>query len=702
MIALSYQPVHLTALGRVQAFRDTMAGRRSIRDFDSRPVAREIIDTALAAAVTAPSGANMQPWHFVVITDPVVKRSLREAAEAEEREFYARRATQEWLDALASLGTDWRKPFLETAPVVIAVFEVHRPRPYYAKESVAIATGFLLAALRHAGLATLTHTPSPMRFLNEILGRPPAERPHMLIPVGYPAAGARVPAITRKPISEVVTWVLSVGGIKNMGDVIVERPPALEGFVWTDEEVAAAGLEVTDAAFVTIGGGLASFAVVDMLRVCGVPADRIRVVSPHREPYDTLRYLLHASQVRDTDPLRSDSMSRIGNIWGFPSYAVSRALRSRSLGPLIRVLCEPVAAEFFTPTAAEVYADIDREAARIGWESMLVRGHAGSVRRRAGGGYFVVVGHELIRTENLHIGTGYSGVGYAPEVTEYRERHREYFRVVNAYDVHEHVYEALRRRGGTVIVRGGGITASRVLQRLLDERADIRILHLFRSYHGEPRGPWRFRRPAAEGWAFQAFNFPKAAGAGQLRKPLLRMSADERAAFIKSIGGATTAPRSAWRRQLRGPRKSGRYQAISSSALRIEPASSGRVRVVLDGNAAVEAEFVIDCTGMRFAPADDPLLSSLCGDFGAGVNALGGLGVGPHFEVTGASSGDGSVYASGVIARGGYLAPVDSLWGFSHSAMLICDHLAARGFCKRLGATRSLAGWVRWLLRRAP
>jgi iodotyrosine deiodinase len=198
-------------LVRVREFYTTMAGRRSIRDFSDRPVAREIIETAIAAAATAPSGANLQPWHFVVITDQERKRALREAAEAEESRFYSSRATAEWLRALEPLGTSWRKPFLETAPAVIAVFEVHRgprtPRAYYVKESVSIAVGLVLAAFRQAGVATLTHTPSPMRFLNQLLDRPREERPHMLIPIGYPAAGAEVPDITRKPLADVLTWI---------------------------------------------------------------------------------------------------------------------------------------------------------------------------------------------------------------------------------------------------------------------------------------------------------------------------------------------------------------------------------------------------------------------------------------------------------------------------------------------------------------
>ena len=189
-------------------FAELMSARRSVREFSPEPVPERVLETAIRAAATAPSGANVQPWRFVVVTSPERKRSLREAAEAEEREFYDRRATEEWLSAIAPIGTDWPKPFLEIAPAVIVVFEVHQgpnsPRPYYVKESVGIAVGLLLAALHHAGLATLTHTPSPMRFLNKVCGRPAEERPFLVIPVGYPAGDAVVPDLTRKSLDEVM------------------------------------------------------------------------------------------------------------------------------------------------------------------------------------------------------------------------------------------------------------------------------------------------------------------------------------------------------------------------------------------------------------------------------------------------------------------------------------------------------------------
>ena len=199
---------------RAAAFRERVALRRTVREYSDRPVPRELIEECIRAAGTAPSGANHQPWHFVAVTDPEVKARIRVAAEKEERAFYRGGAPQEWLDALAALGTDEHKPFLETAPYLIAIFaERYMVRPdggrvknYYVQESVGIATGILITALHHAGLATLTHTPSPMNFLNEILGRPSNERPFLLLVTGYPAEDARVPAITKKPLEAIATF----------------------------------------------------------------------------------------------------------------------------------------------------------------------------------------------------------------------------------------------------------------------------------------------------------------------------------------------------------------------------------------------------------------------------------------------------------------------------------------------------------------
>jgi iodotyrosine deiodinase len=201
---------------RARTFHARMAKRRTVRDFASRDVPFELIEAAIATAGTAPSGANMQPWRFVVVRDSAIKHRIRLAAEEEERLSYGGRMPEKWLRRLAPLGTDWHKPFLETAPYLIVVFKIdflldpqsgEREPTYYAVESVGIAVGLMLASLHCAGLATLTHTPSPMRFLSQLLDRPRNEKPFVLVPVGYPADGAEVPDITRKPLSEILEVV---------------------------------------------------------------------------------------------------------------------------------------------------------------------------------------------------------------------------------------------------------------------------------------------------------------------------------------------------------------------------------------------------------------------------------------------------------------------------------------------------------------
>ena len=200
---------------RLSEFYEDMNRRRTVREFSDRPVPKDIIEVALRTANTAPSGANLQPWHFAVVSGAATKKKIRAAAEVEEREFYEHRATEEWLAALEPLGTNEHKPFLETAPYLIAVFvqkfgvlpDGRKVKHYYPTESTGLAAGILITALHQAGLATLTHTPSPMKFLNEILGRPKSERPFLLLVVGYPADDARVPDIQRKPLEEFTSFI---------------------------------------------------------------------------------------------------------------------------------------------------------------------------------------------------------------------------------------------------------------------------------------------------------------------------------------------------------------------------------------------------------------------------------------------------------------------------------------------------------------
>lgn len=212
---LPHVPLHpydpgLSPEEAARRYYEVMRQRRSVRMFSDRPVSREAIEQICLAGGTAPSGAHKQPWRFVCVSNPELKRRIREAAESEEREFYARRASRRWLEDLSPLGTDSDKPFLETAPWLIIVFQMVKTDDggmvYYREESVGIATGMLIAAIHQAGLVTLTHTPSPMKFLSSVLNRPDHERPFLLLPVGYPADDCVVPDMERKPLDEIVVW----------------------------------------------------------------------------------------------------------------------------------------------------------------------------------------------------------------------------------------------------------------------------------------------------------------------------------------------------------------------------------------------------------------------------------------------------------------------------------------------------------------
>jgi len=278
--------------------------------------------------------------------------------------------------------------------------------------------------------------------------------------------------------------------------------------------------------------------------------------------------------------------------------------------------------------------------------------------------------------------------------------------VVNAYEQHDHVYEALRHTQGTVVLRGAGIVASRIIERLLNDReaglSQTRIIHLFRTFVDAPTGGVTFRRQGGNGFNYQPFTYPKAAGAGQLRQKAARLQGEERAAYIKSIGGTTTSKRAFWEKQLDRARREKWYKAEIGQVQEVVPTDGGqKVRTTVkspDGSQlTLDADFIIDATGLEGDIRDHRLLADLLACGGARANETGRLETDSTFTVCGTESGDGRMFASGSIVAGGSLPPSDSFWGVEHVAMEICDELAKLKFCRHLGTTRSVSQWWKWM-----
>ena len=485
-----------------------------------------------------------------------------------------------------------------------------------------------------------------------------------------------------------------------------------------DSMVQAAGIPVHHVPLVSVGGGLGSFALVDFLRIAGVSTDEVRVLGINETPWETYAYLARNSQIPDHERLRSDAGSVMDNIWGFPSYAIREARADRSLRPVWTVLTEPILAEYFTPRAGQVYESVARESARIGFPSMVERGQVRMVRRREGGGYFTVLTPPAGSSETkrvafasrwVHVAVGYPGVKFLPDLQEYRMKHRDFSRVVNSYEPHDHVYEELRNRPGAVVVRGSGIVASRVLQRLIGDieqhGAQTTVWHLFRNYVSGPQGPFLSRRPGGNGLAYQAFNFPKAAWGGQLRDKLLKMDPEERPEFIGATGGTNTAPRKQWEDQLERGRRAGFYRTHVGEVSEVVPGPDNtivtHIRSRTDGTTIeVPANFVIDATGLEAGVREHRLLADLLDHCGAETNPSGRLDVSPQFRLTGTDSPPGCMYASGSITLGGYFTPVDSFLGLQYAALQIVDDLAALGFGRRIGVRRSISQWLKWVRNR--
>ncbi|MEM9613364.1 MAG: hypothetical protein AAF962_25720 [Actinomycetota bacterium] len=505
-------------------------------------------------------------------------------------------------------------------------------------------------------------------------------------------------------------------------------PELISARRWADEDVQAARLPMIDSPFVTVGGGLGSFAMVNVLRIAGIPTSAIKVLTTIDKPEQTYKFLAGNSQIPDHERLRSDSSSTIDNIWGFPSYALREGLSAKGLGnklrPWMNVITEPVLADFYTPKAGQVYDSVANEAERMGWHQMTAKGAVRMVRPRHGGGYFTVLtpprGFQpppgsgptkriVYRSSHVHLAVGYPGVRFLGDLQEYRQKHNDFSRVVNAYEPHDYVYEELLRRPSTVMVRGSGIVASRILVRLLEDRekrgAQTTILHLFRNYVHESQGDKAtFRRLGKNGFAYQGFNYPKAAWGGQLKERLEALEGKDRADLIGLMGGTNTPWRKPWEAMMDRGRQGGYYQQWIGQVQSVEPGPNQTITTTIidpeQRSTQLGANFIIDATGLESDISEHRLLADLLSHAGAARNPLGRLDVEPSFEVRGTRNEPGRLYASGSSTLGGYYAGVDSFLGLQYAAIQIADDLASVGFGKRIGIGRSVREWMRWMRKK--
>ena len=466
--------------------------------------------------------------------------------------------------------------------------------------------------------------------------------------------------------------------------------------------VRAAGIPVTDIPFVTIGGGIGSFVTVDYLRIAGVAADRIAVLSNLDFAWQTYEYLTRVSQIPRPERIRSDSASRPDNIWGFPSYALAEAIGERTLRAAVagagradlgRLLHPEGGAGIRRARAREqadrLVPDAGQGPGQDGQEApgrRLLRDPDPDGRRRR------ATKRLAYRAEFVHLAVGYPGLRFLPELQEFRTAHQDFHHVVSAYEEHEHVYEAARTKHLVVMLRGGGIVASRVLQRLMDDRAkyglSTEIVHLFRTYIDGSHGPnaWS-RRKGAHGFAYQGFNYPKSVWGGQLKARMRKLEGEDRGKAYKLMGGTNTPYRRRWQAQMNEGRDAGWYRTMAGTVEQMRLDQGKIISVVKTQNGMVEvaADFVIDCTGLEADIAEHRVLADLLEHSGAGRNPLGRLDVERTFELRGSASGPGVMYASGATTLGGYFPGVDTFLGLQVAAQEIADDLARRGFCHRIG-----------------
>ncbi len=489
------------------------------------------------------------------------------------------------------------------------------------------------------------------------------------------------------------------------------------------QAIHATGLPVDECDYLAIGAGLGSYIWVDLLRMSGVKSDRIVAIGLDKEPYARYRQLCLNSQIPLYERLRSNSDSCPDNIWGWPSYALRESWHDLSKGKindslkyLWQVFAEPTFAETYTPRAGNVFNSIDREAKRIGWDRIYRYGRVRGIRKTEDGRYCIAYSrgqgnYAFLIARYLHLATGYPAIQFLPDLQAYREKYQDFKSVVNAYEDHYHVYQQLEQQGGKVLIRGRGIVASRIVQRIYEARKknrNITVLHLMRSPKPVGNKFEKAQRVVKNHYEFQPFNWPKACWGGELRVMLEKASPDERKRFLTDWGGTTTADRQDWQQITESGLREGWYKIEFGEVLDVERDTQNRTITRIQekgfGQITIDADFIVDATGLDAKVETNPLLADIVKHYNLPLNHLGRLVVANNFEVVEMRNDKGQIYASGAITFGGPYAAVDSFLGLQYAALVAVDGLAASHAVgvHRLNAFSSFEQWLKWVFNQSP
>ncbi len=502
-------------------------------------------------------------------------------------------------------------------------------------------------------------------------------------------------------------------------------PPALfQNPIVAVQDLRATGLPVDETTYGGVGAGLGSFIWIDYLRIGGVKAEEIAAIGLEPEPYARYKRLCLNSQIPLHERLRSNSDSCPDNIWGYPSYAWREAWRDCVKGDILKALyylwqvfAEPALAETYTPRSGNVFDSIDREAQRIGWDKIYRYGRVRAIRKTTDGRYAIAYSlgkgkHGFWLTRYLHLAVGYAAIQFLPDLQAYRETTKDFRAVVNAYEEHDHVYEQLEQQGGTVLLRGRGIVASRIVQRIYEARAknkDISILHLMRSPKPQGNKFGRAQRVVENHYEFQPFNWPKACWGGDLLQLLENSDDKTRQELLATWGGTTTASRADWRRIVKEGLAQGWYQIVFGVVQQVEPTPDGKTITTIQGKGVrgtiqLTADFIIDATGLDAKIMLNPLYADLVETYQLPINFLGRLKVTNDFELLEMRNERGRMYAAGAATLGGPHAAVDSFLGLQFACLRSVDSLYKLGapHLKKINGWYSLMQWLKWVANQPP